>query len=191
MAELRRLATHCNFGVDLDEALRDRFVCGIKDERTQKRLLTEEDLTLAKAVVLAQGREAAEINAQQVKEPELAVKAIGAANKRTEPCSRCEKESHVSDRCHYKQVTCNKCGKMGHLAWVCRSQGLKVSARSQWVQCGDQNEKVKGDNFYTVFTVGGNQIRPIVVKLSVNDTPLTMELDTGAAVSSVSESVWK
>ena len=82
VAELRRLATHCNFGVGLDEALRDRFVCGINDERTQKRLLTDEDLTLAKAVALAQGREAAEKNAQQFKEPEIAAKAIGAANKR-------------------------------------------------------------------------------------------------------------
>ena len=53
VAELRWLAIHCNFGVGLDEALWDRFVCGINDERTQKRLLTEEeDLTLAKAVAL-------------------------------------------------------------------------------------------------------------------------------------------
>ena len=30
MAELRRLATHCNFGSKLEEALRDRLVCGLK-----------------------------------------------------------------------------------------------------------------------------------------------------------------
>ena len=61
------------------------------------------------------------------------MKAIGAANKRKEPCSRCGKESHVSEICHYKQDTCQKCGKIGHLARVCRSQGLKGSVRSQWV----------------------------------------------------------
>ena len=148
------VATHFNFGVGLDEVLRDRFVCGINDERTQKCLLTEEDLTLAKAVALAQEREAAEINSQQFKELEIAVKAIGAAKKRKEPCSHCRKESHVSERCHYKQVTCHKCGKVWHRARVCRSQGLKGSVRSQWVQCADQDEKVKEDDVSTVFTVG-------------------------------------
>ena len=29
MAELRRLTTHCEFGAFLDEALRDRLVCGL------------------------------------------------------------------------------------------------------------------------------------------------------------------
>ena len=44
VAELRRLATHCEFGAYLDEALRDRFVCGLKDEGTQKALLMETEL---------------------------------------------------------------------------------------------------------------------------------------------------
>ena len=35
----------------------------------------------------------------------------------------------------------------------------------------------------TVFTLGGNPIRPIVVKVLVNGTPLAVELDMGAAVS--------
>ena len=32
MAELRRLTTHCKFGAFLDEALRDRLVCGLRNE---------------------------------------------------------------------------------------------------------------------------------------------------------------
>ena len=35
VAELRRLATHCEFGDYLQQALRDRFVCGIRHENTQ------------------------------------------------------------------------------------------------------------------------------------------------------------
>ena len=34
VAELRRMATHCEFGSNLEEALRDRLVCGLKDEGT-------------------------------------------------------------------------------------------------------------------------------------------------------------
>jgi len=44
-AELRRLATHCDFGEYLDQALRDRLVCGLRSEATQKHLLSKSDLT--------------------------------------------------------------------------------------------------------------------------------------------------
>ena len=53
MAELRRLATNCKFGAYLDEAMRDRLVCGLRDEDAQKRLLSEEDLTFARATEMA------------------------------------------------------------------------------------------------------------------------------------------
>ena len=46
VVELRRLATHCQFGEYLDEALRDRLVCGMRNTATQKRLLSEPELSL-------------------------------------------------------------------------------------------------------------------------------------------------
>ena len=41
VAELRKLATHCCFGDHLEEALRDRLVCGIRDESTQIKVVTD------------------------------------------------------------------------------------------------------------------------------------------------------
>ena len=35
VAELRKLTKHCEFGAYLEEALRDRFVCGLRSEPTQ------------------------------------------------------------------------------------------------------------------------------------------------------------
>ena len=55
MAELRKLSIHCEFQAYLDEALRDRLVCGIRDQTTQRKLLTVPKLTLAKALEIAQG----------------------------------------------------------------------------------------------------------------------------------------
>ena len=60
MAELCRLTTHCKFGTFLDEVLRDRLICGLRSEGIQKKLLTEVHLTLARAVELSVGMEAAE-----------------------------------------------------------------------------------------------------------------------------------
>ena len=60
VAELRRLVTTCEFNDYLDQELRDRLVCGLCHEATQKRLLTESRLTLTKAIEIAQSLEAAE-----------------------------------------------------------------------------------------------------------------------------------
>eukprot|EP00731_Ephydatia_muelleri_P006252 Em0003g500a len=68
IAELRRLSATCDFGGYLNEVLRDRFVCGLSNEATQKRLLTEQNLDLAKALGVAQAMEAAQKNALQFKD---------------------------------------------------------------------------------------------------------------------------
>ncbi len=72
VAELRRLATHCEFQTYLDEALRDRFVCGLRSEAAQKRLLTETKLTFQRAVEIAQGMESAAENARKLQSPSRA-----------------------------------------------------------------------------------------------------------------------
>ena len=59
VAELRKLATHCNFGGNLNEALRDRLVCGLRNMQIQKRLLSEAKLKYSKAVEIAVAMETA------------------------------------------------------------------------------------------------------------------------------------
>lgn len=60
MIELRKLASTCNFGTFLDDALRDRFVCGIRSENIQKKLLGEAELKFSDACKLALAVEVAE-----------------------------------------------------------------------------------------------------------------------------------
>ena len=64
VAELCRLSEHCGFQ-DLENMLRDRLVCGVRDTRIQKKLLAETGLTFKKAFDSAQAVEMAE---QQAKE---------------------------------------------------------------------------------------------------------------------------
>ena len=44
-ARLRKLSEHCNFGAFLDDALRDKFVCGLESNSIRKTLLRKKDLT--------------------------------------------------------------------------------------------------------------------------------------------------
>ena len=59
VAALRKLSEHCNFGETLPEMLQDRLVCGINDEKMQRRLLAEPSLTLKKSEVIALAMELA------------------------------------------------------------------------------------------------------------------------------------
>ena len=67
MAELKKLAEHCEFRDYREEALRDRLVCGLLNEAIQKRLLTQKDLTLREAVEIAQGMDTASREAKDMK----------------------------------------------------------------------------------------------------------------------------
>ena len=103
MSELRSLAEHCNYGPTLDQMLRDRLVCGIKDEHIQRRLLSEDKLTLQKAMEIALGLEAASKNAKTLQGasagtlPEvnkLTLSKQGPPRQSAPACHRCGKSNH-------------------------------------------------------------------------------------------------
>ena len=113
VAELRKLAAPCEFGDYLNEALRDRFVCGLLSKSTQKRLLSEVDLSLTKTVSIAQSMEAAESEAHTLRSEKMAVhKLESEKSSRTivtlpskKACHRCGKNNHSTDNCFYKEAT--------------------------------------------------------------------------------------
>ncbi|XP_022108206.1 uncharacterized protein LOC110988727 [Acanthaster planci] len=65
--ELQTLVGPCKFGCFLDDALRDRLVCGIHCEFIQKHLLTKDGLTFSKAIELAKTLEMANKDLQEMK----------------------------------------------------------------------------------------------------------------------------
>ena len=68
---LKELSMHCDFGTFLNDALRDHLVCGLYKEATQKRLLTEGELTFKKACEITQAMEMAYKNASKLKSEEI------------------------------------------------------------------------------------------------------------------------
>ena len=61
---LKTLSIHCNFGVYLNRALRDRFVCSLNHENIQKRLLNTADLTFKLACETARAVEKGKVCAR-------------------------------------------------------------------------------------------------------------------------------
>ena len=135
LVELRRLAAHCEFGQFLDEALRDRLVCGLRNDAIQKRLLSEADVTLAKAVQIASSMESAEKQSLQ-----LNVTKPGAICQVRVSCNRCNSTDHSVRECRIKDsVVCFRCKKKGHIVRACREKGRQPW---QWVETKERQKQV-------------------------------------------------
>ena len=204
VAELRRLATNCKFGTHLEEALRDRFVCGLNNEATQKRLLIENDLTILKAIEIATNLESVERNTHVMKssKPGVSVEAnVKAIN--TQPCYRCGRKDHAPAHCKFKDAVCHSCGKRGHISPACRGKKrddtrkqfstFKTRGRrntTKWVSTSMEDNSDSSDDF-TLFTFRNKSTPPILIDLELSNRNIVMELDTGAALSLISETTKK
>ena len=122
LAELRRLALTCEFGNFLDEALCDKFVCGLIDEAIQRRLLAEADLTLTKALTLAQAMETAKKDLKEIHPTGVESETtyhLSLHKQSRAVCHRCLGTGHFPGKCRFKSAKCNKCHKTGHIAKAC------------------------------------------------------------------------
>lgn len=133
IANLKKLATYCNFGTQLNKHLRDQFVCGVKNSSTREKLLRSgAELTFDKAVEIALSmetshRDAAEMQQQQ--QTSTSVNFIRKQQSKSRParfgkgghqnnsgggstsnskngCKCCGKPHHVKTQCFYREYVC-------------------------------------------------------------------------------------
>ncbi|KAL6461145.1 hypothetical protein MHYP_G00311110 [Metynnis hypsauchen] len=138
VAVLRELAQHCNYGDKLTEMLRDRLVCGIEDDRMQRRLLAEPELTYDKALKLAQAIETASKDIQDIQgqskshsgmddKRQMGVHKFFVGPKTRDRnhsstiCYRCG-GVHLATECRFIKEKCHKCKKVGHIQKMCRAR---------------------------------------------------------------------
>ena len=103
VAALRKLAEHCEFGAVLDDMLRDRIVCGIKNKKTQQCLLQEVGLSYTKAYDLAIEAETPHKNSERLRDQSL-LKGTTAATERKHAVNRVREDKSGTTKPRWRKV---------------------------------------------------------------------------------------
>ena len=228
VAAIKAKARTCEFGSNLEDMMRDRLVMGLRDQATQRALLTAKDLTFAQAVEVASAREAAAKDAKEFgshsSSNSTAVNTIQSKSKHSknfkkdkpkwgaqasstnktdgnksyskpnstkpnQPCTGCG-NLHWKKDCPFQKAECRKCKKIGHIAKVCftKNNTNSVVAKQNVSEVNSNSTPVE----YLYYNEGSEpSISPYMVNVTINGVVVPFELDTGAARTVISKSVFE
>lgn len=213
-ARVRGLAMHCGFSAGyLTEALRDRFVLGMRCGAERDRLFSElmEELTLEKALQIAESVHCAREGARQAaavagglsgpslidmagpsyvdvhKMAERPGTSESTSNsKSSNKCYVCGYYGHNRLKCKFKNYVCQKCGIKGHLKRACSSEKGYKQNFLQFCPVDNGNDDGK-KLLFNLRSYDGEPMRESVV---VDQISLMFEVDTGSAVTAISDATY-
>ena len=182
----------------------------IPHSAVQKRLLAETDLTLAKAISVAQAAEIADTGVKELQPTTASANNLFTEDKEihkftsgpsvkpqdhyVEPKEfyRCGAR-HNPDRCRFKLEKYHACGKQGHIAKLCRSRKKLQSPRndSTFQATHQVVEFSKSTSEYNLLPIGCRDGKPLQTTVQLEGHFFVMEVDMGAAVSLINETAYQ
>ena len=210
LAELRKLTLNCDFKDFLDQALRDRFVCGLQNNSILRRLLAERKLTLKSAIELAKIVENADLETQIIA-TDIKTENVNAMNNATRKCYRCNSTKHLANVYRFKDAKCNNCHMKGHINKACRNRTRQtdpplkmptyrktatpkptsnIVKQMQTLPTNDVEENIDSnsdEDSLSFYVHKINPSNPRCVTLSFQDSTIKFEIDTGSGITLISE----
>lgn len=209
---LKKSARNCNFKNNLNENLRDQFVCGISSEIIRQALFSQQELTLEKAVEVALNLESAEKNSQLIRTSKTDLKietvntSVNAIRFNNTRCNICGKYGHLPVACYFKEFICRKCKKKGHLQRMCLEKNIRQKQNVNYIEGQESNLDTKEAVTYridenlentlagagegTLYWLNKGQCKPMLMKVKIEGIDIVMEVDTGSAITCISEKLY-
>lgn len=202
---IKSLARECEFGTFLKEALRDNFVCGIRKEKIQNRLLNETELDFEKAISIATNMELTEAEMKEIKLKNIPSAVNAVQNKREygrdisknpisakefyrdrrskftrnqSPNRRMEKTSQVTSKDYKSNWICYNCRKPGHIARYCQER--RQEPKLHYVTDEDEEGDIEGSRLGHIGSIESEPDEPLTMQIEVSENKMSFEIDTGA-----------
>lgn len=176
---LKKLATNCEFGDQLNPFLLNMFVAGLRRGPIFERLCEEEATsTLDNLLKIAMKRESTMQQRQVLEVHKIQPEQQKRQRKSEAKCYACGKGDHDFKKCQYKSYVCRNCDGKGHLAKVCPSKDKKFS-----------NEK-RGPKVNHLRINKLEVPPPVEMQVFVNQQMVNFEIDTGSPVNAISKSMY-
>ena len=206
IAVLKRLSSKCRFGLFLDDALRDRLVCGLRDRSIQERLLSNDSLDFKKAcnAAITLEQALADVKLLQGTTPTVTqdINFTSSGKLRSNVSNRCKHcgNKHTGD-CWFKNAVCHRCQQKGHTSRTCKKKPVKkhgqesskkmhkvdIDANSPSSDNETNSDSDANDvHSLSLYYNNSDKQAPITVDIKIHNQPVTMEIDTGSAVSVIS-----
>lgn len=193
IVEIKALSQTCDFNAFLDEALRDKLVCGVRNEKIQTKLLSEKTLTFDEACKIAKGIETTSSDMMTMKgEHAHAVGVFARGRLGPQPQHTKKRYNSYNNYNRIKKYRCFTCGQFGHTQRSCDKFGDNQQKNDRAKKSFGPNgkhgikeikqESEEDDDFELdmnhLASIAG--IGPVFVEVSINNIIINMEIDTGA-----------
>lgn len=205
VARLKSLAKLCRFGALEEEFVMYKVVTANKWPKLRAKLLTTQNLSLAKAIDMCRAEEISEKHAVAVGQASGDVNMV-KSKKKSLKCKFCgDWHDFAKGSCPALGKRCRGCGGKNHFEKVCKADGkkkMKNKRKVKKVQDGslsDTSQSEDSDNseteseeeevvigkVYDYSDAGGNVLADLEVFVSDKWQSVRCELDTGANTSLV------
>ncbi|KAK3798401.1 hypothetical protein RRG08_041701 [Elysia crispata] len=161
---LRHLSEHCEFTETLNDRLCEKFVTGLNNSDIQRKLILERDLTIDKAIHLAASMERSH----------EAAKAMGPPALNT---------GHIAKACLSKTSASSSSPQRGSS----RRQNQSHHQRQHFTDTPVQAPSSDALPEFNLFSISSSNPTPINVQITVNGKNIEFQLDTGAALTFMTE----
>ena len=214
LTELRLLEKTCDFGTLSDSLLRDRIVCGLSSSTLRERLLREPNPNLKQCIDICRASELSKernksldntdsvsrINSRKLTSQDLKSDRH-QESKPIKPCLYCGRQHEFGRaKCPAYGKSCNRCKGPNHFAVCCgKAPNSKPSSQKQ-VRSFHEVDYADESQYYeeistltthsdTVFSVDESYKRKLFATMSINNTDVKFQLDSGATCNVITSEV--